>query len=112
MTLSVWPADQLATGCVEVFGARIDGVSTINDRKPCMTNKKPSASKSMPARQPTKLDAATLSNMAHQPQSSGVVPHDDALQRIADMLAKLSPSNVDLVTNIIHLIFEQQTPEK
>ena len=112
---SIWSnrlADQLVTGCVEVFGARIDGVSTINDRKPCMTNKKPSTRTTASAHQPTKLGAATLSNMAHHTQLSNIVPHDDALQRIADMLTKLSPSNVDLVTNIIRVIFEQQIPEK
>ena len=78
-----------------------------------MTNKKTITSKSAPAQQAIKLDAATLSNMAHQPESSGIVPHDDdALQRIADMLAKLSPSNVSLVTNIIRMIFDQQASEK
>ncbi|WP_152615117.1 hypothetical protein [Janthinobacterium lividum] len=78
-----------------------------------MTNRKPSTGTTASAHQPTKLDAATLSNMAHQPESSGVVPHDDdALQRIADMLAKLSPSNVDLATNIIRVIFDQQRSEK
>lgn len=77
-----------------------------------MTHRPPITSKSVPVRQPTKLDAATLSNMAHQPESSGIAPHDDALQRIADMLAKLSPSNVSLVTNIIQVIVDQQTPEK
>ncbi len=77
-----------------------------------MTNKKNITSKSVPAQQPAKLDAATLSNMAHQPKSSCIVPHDDALQRIADMVAKLSPSNVSLVTNIIQVIVDQQTPEK
>ena len=77
-----------------------------------MTNKKPSTRTTASAHQPTKLDAATLSNMAHQPKSSGIVPHDDALQRIADMVAKLSPSNVSLVTNIIRVIFDQQASEK
>ena len=78
-----------------------------------MTNKKPSTSTTASAHQPTKLDAAMLSNMAHQPKSSGIVPHDDdELQTIADMLTKLSPSNVDLVTNIIHVIFDQQELEK
>ena len=74
-----------------------------------MTNKKPSTRTTASAHQPTKLDAATLSNMAHQPESSGVVPHDDdAFQRIADMLAKLSPSNVSLITNLIQVIVDQQ----
>ena len=77
-----------------------------------MTNKNPSTRTTASTHQPTKLDAATLSNMAHQPNSSGIVPHDDALQRIADMVAKLSPSNVSLVTNIIQVIVDQQTPEK
>lgn len=77
-----------------------------------MTHKPPITSKSVPVRQPTKLDAATLRNMAHQPESSGIVPHDVALQAIADMLAKLSPSNLHMVKNIIQVIFDQQTPEK
>lgn len=55
------------------------------------------------------LDGTTFSNMAHEPELSGIVPHDDdALQRIADMLTKLSPSNVDLVTNIIRCILVEQ----
>jgi 3-methyladenine DNA glycosylase/8-oxoguanine DNA glycosylase len=81
-----------------------------------MTNKKPTTRTTASAHQPAKLDAVTLSNMAHQPKSSGIVPHDDddddALQRISDMLAKLSPSNVDLVTNIIQAIVDQQIHEK
>ena len=78
-----------------------------------MTHKPPITSKSVPVHQPTKLNAATLRNMAHQLESSGVVPHDDdALQRIAEMLAKLSLSNVDLVTSIIQVIVDQQTPAK
>ena len=101
--------DLIATGCVEVFGVRIDGISTINDRKPRMTHKKPNIRTTASAQQPAKLDAATLSNMAHQPKSSGIVPHDeDALQTIADMLTKLSPSNVDLVTSIIRCILADQ----
>ena len=77
-----------------------------------MTHKPPITSKSVPVQQLMKLDAATLSNMAHQQESSGIAPHDDTLQRIADMLAKLSPSNVDLVTSIIRCILAEQTPEK
>ena len=76
-----------------------------------MTNKKPNIRTTASAHQPTKLDAATLSNMAHHPQLSNIVPHSDALQRIADMLAELSPSNVSLITNIIQVIVDQQTPE-
>lgn len=112
MVCLVGHVERLATGCVEVLVVRIDGVSTINDREPSMTNKKTIISKSVPAQQPAKLDAATLSNMAHQPKSSGIVPHDDALQRIANMLTKLSPSNVSLITNIIQVIVDQQMPEK
>lgn len=75
-----------------------------------MTNKKTITSKSAPAQQAIKLDAATLSNMAHQPESPDIVPHDDdAFQRIADMVANLSPCNVSLVTNIIQVIVDQQT---
>lgn len=74
-----------------------------------MTNKKTIASKTASAHQPTKLDVATLRNMAHQPEPSGVP--DDALQRIIELLTQLSPSNVDLVTNIIRAIVDQQTPE-
>ncbi|WP_141749954.1 hypothetical protein [Janthinobacterium sp. HH107] len=73
-----------------------------------MTNKKTIASKSVPACAATKLDAAMLSNMSHQPKSSGTVPHDDALQTTGNMLTKLSPSNLDLVTNIIRCILADQ----
>ena len=77
-----------------------------------MTKKKSINSKSVLEHLPSKLDAATLSNMAHQPESSGIVPHDDAsLQTIIELLTKLSPSNVDLITNIIRVIFDQQTPK-
>lgn len=74
-----------------------------------MINKKPIIRKSASAHQPTKLDVATLRNMAHQPEPSGGL--DDALQRIIELLTQLSPSNVDLVTNIIRAIVDQQTPE-
>ncbi|WP_156894649.1 hypothetical protein [Janthinobacterium sp. 1_2014MBL_MicDiv] len=80
-----------------------------------MTNQKTIASKTASAHQPTKLDAATLRNMAHhnmahQPESSGV-PDDASLQSIIELLTQLSPSNVDLVTNIIRAILDQQIPE-
>ena len=76
-----------------------------------MTNKKTIASKTASAHQPTKLDVATLRNMAHQPEPSGV-PDDASLQAIIELLTKLSPSNVSLITNIIQVIVDQQTPEK
>ena len=75
-----------------------------------MTNKKPIIRKTASAHQSTKLDVATLRNMAHQPEPSGV--HGVAsLQAIIELLTKLSPSNVDLVTNIIRAIVDQQRPE-
>ena len=74
-----------------------------------MTNKKPIIRKTASAHQSTKLDVATLRNMAHQPEPSG--GHDDSLQRIIELLTQLSPSNVDMVTNIIRAIVDQQTPE-
>lgn len=73
-----------------------------------MTNKKPITSKSVPSHQPAKLDAATLSNMAHQPEPSGVHDDDAEIQAIIELLTKLSPSNVDLVTNIIRCILVEQ----
>lgn len=76
-----------------------------------MTNKKIIASKTASAHQPTKLDVATLRNMAHQLEPSGV-PDDASLQAIIELLTKLSPSNVSLITNIIQVIVDQQTPEK
>ncbi|MBB5371072.1 MULTISPECIES: hypothetical protein [unclassified Janthinobacterium] len=75
-----------------------------------MTNKKPIIRKTASAHQPTELDGARLSNMAQQPEPSDV--HDDAsLQAIIELITKLSPSNVDLVTKIIRAIVDQLTPE-
>lgn len=104
------PASEIAAGCVEVLGDLIDGISTINDRKPRMTNKKPATRKHAPARQPTKLDAAMRSNMAHQSASSAAGNGADsaALQPVAEMLTKLSPSNAQLVENIIRCILVEQ----
>lgn len=75
-----------------------------------MTNKKPVTRKHAPARQSTKLDAATLRNMAHLPASPAADNGADsaALQPIAEMLAKLSPSNLHLVENIIRCILVEQ----
>jgi hypothetical protein len=102
-------APQIATGCVEVLGIRIDGISTINDRKLTMTNKKFVARKIAPVPQLTKLDVATLRNLALQPESLGHVPDDAASQPIPDMLTKLSPSNLHLVENIIRVIIDEQS---
>jgi hypothetical protein len=76
-----------------------------------MTNKKPVSRKRVPATQSTKLDAATLRNMAHQTALPAADNDVDsaALQPIAEMLAKLSPSNLHLVENIIRVIVEDQT---
>lgn len=72
-----------------------------------MTNRKPITRTTASAHQPTKLDAATLRNMAHQPEPSGV--HDDALQRIIEPLTQLSPSNLQMVKNIIRVIVDEQS---
>jgi hypothetical protein len=103
------PAAQIATGRVEVLGVRIDGINTINDRKPSMTKQKLLASKSAPANQFTKLDAATLNNKAHQPASAAGGVDNAALQPIAEMLTQLSPSNLHLVENIIRVIVDEQS---
>jgi hypothetical protein len=78
-----------------------------------MTNKKPATRKHAPARQTTKLDAATLRNMAHQTASPAADNDVDssALQPIAEMLVKLSPSNLHLVENIIRLVIDEQARE-
>jgi ubiquinone biosynthesis protein UbiJ len=61
----------------------------------------------LPALAPAKLDAATLSNMAHRPVV--VVSGDDAvLHRIAELLTKLSPSNLQLVEGIIRCVLVEQ----
>ena len=104
-------ADQLATGWVEVFGIRIDGISTINDQKPSMTNKKTIARKSVPACAATKLDAATLSNMARQPGVVVTSVDEVVLRRIAELLIKLSPSKLHLVDDIIRCVLvEHEKP--
>ena len=78
-----------------------------------MTNKTPIISKSLPAQAPTKLDAATLSNMAYQPEPLAVVASSDEAvsKRIAELLTKLSPSNLQLVEGIIRcVLIEQENP--
>lgn len=104
------PESEIAAGCVEVLGIRIDGICTINDRKPRMPNKKLAVRKHSLAHQTTKLDAAVLRNMAHQSASAAADNGVDsaALQSIAEMLAKLSPSNLHLVENIIRVIVDEQ----
>ena len=66
-----------------------------------MTNKKPIISKSLPAQAPTKLDAATLSNMAHQPVVVVSSADEAVSKRIAELLTKLSPANFKLVEGIV-----------
>ncbi|MBA5606797.1 hypothetical protein H3H36_15680 [Duganella sp. FT3S] len=73
-----------------------------------MTNKKPITRRNAPARQFTKLDAATLSNMSHQSAPVGVGPNNAALQPITEILTKLSPSNLHLVESIIRVIVDEQ----
>ncbi len=83
---------------------------SINDRKPSMPNKKAVSRKHVQAHQPTKLDAATRSNMAHQPASPAADNGADSavLLGIAEMLTKLSPSNAQLVEKIIRCILVEQ----
>lgn len=75
-----------------------------------MTNKKPVTRRAAPARPSTKLDAATLQNMAHQQSSTAarIAADSVALQPVVEMLAKLSPSNLHLVENIIRIIVDEQ----
>jgi len=73
-----------------------------------MTKKPPITSKSLPAQAPTKLDAATLSNMAHQPVVVVTSADEAASRRIAELLTKLSPSNLQLVEGIIRCILADQ----
>lgn len=78
-----------------------------------MTYKKPNIRTTSSAQEPAKLDAATLSNMAHQPEPLAVVASaDEAVsKRIAELLTKLSPSNLQLVEGIIRCVLvEQENP--
>ena len=76
-----------------------------------MTNKKPITSKSLPAQAPAKLDAATLRNMAHQPVYVVASADEAVSKRIAELLTKLSPSNLQLVEGIIRCVLvEQENP--
>nr|WP_314625436.1 hypothetical protein [uncultured Janthinobacterium sp.] len=73
-----------------------------------MTNKKNLISKNLPALAPANLDAATLSNMAHQ-QVVVVASADEAVsKRIVELLTKLSPSNLQLVEGIIRCVLVEQ----
>ncbi len=76
-----------------------------------MTNKKPVTRRNAPARPSTKLDVATLQNMAHQQLSTAAAVAADsvALQPVVEMLTKLSASNLHLVENIIRVIVDEQT---
>ena len=75
-----------------------------------MTNKNLITSNTLPMQAPTKLDAATLSNMAHQPEPLAVVASADEVvsKRIAELLTKLSPSNLRLVEGIIRCVVVDQ----
>lgn len=76
-----------------------------------MTNKPPITSKRLPAQAPTKLDAAMLSNMAHQPVVVVASADEGVSKRIAELLTKLSPSNLQLVEGIIQCVLvEQENP--
>lgn len=76
-----------------------------------MTNKKTIISKNLPELALAKLDAATLSNMAHRPVVVVVSGDDAVLHRIAELLTKLSPSNLQLVEGIIRCVLvEQENP--
>lgn len=76
-----------------------------------MTNKKTVTRRNAPARPSTKLDAATLQNMAHRQISTAAAVAADsvALQPVVEMLTKLLPSNLHLVENIIRVIVDEQT---
>ena len=76
-----------------------------------MTHKPSITSKSLPAQVPTKLDAATLSNMAQQPVVVVTSADEAVSKRIAELLTKLSPSNLQLVEGIIRCVLvEQENP--
>ena len=76
-----------------------------------MTNKKTIISKSLPPQASTKLDAATLSNRAHHPVTVVASADEAVSKRIAELLTKLSPSNLQLVEGIIRCVLvEQENP--
>jgi hypothetical protein len=108
------PESEIAAGCVEVLGIRIDGICTINDRKPNMTNKKHVTRKNAPGHQSTKLDVATPYVTADHATSGlvGIGADSSALQPLAEMLLKLSPFNLHLVESIIRAIVEEQTRDR
>lgn len=93
--------------CVVVPSVRIDGSSTINERKLRMTKETPLASKP----QSVTVDAAMLRNLALQSEISGSTPHEEAVLVIVELLAQLSPSNMQLAKNIVRCILDAQDGE-
>lgn len=97
--------------CVEVFGVRIDGFSTINERKLRMTNKKPISTTPARVCQTSKVTAAALQNLALQPDIAALAQYDKAFLPIVELLAQLSLANLQLAENIIRCILNEQTSE-
>jgi hypothetical protein len=90
-----------------VPSVRIDGISTINERKLHMTKETPLATKP----QMVTLDAATLRNLALQSETSSLTPHEEAALSIVELLARLSPTNMQLAEDIVRCIHDAQLDE-
>lgn len=76
-----------------------------------MTNKKPIAATPARMQQVTKLDAATLQNLSLQADIEPMAQHDKALLPIVELLAQLSPANLQLAENIVRYILDEQASE-
>lgn len=69
-----------------------------------MTKEKPLATKP----QTVTGDAATLLNLALQSETSGWVPHEEAVLSIVELLTQLSPANLKLAESIVRFLHEAQ----
>jgi hypothetical protein len=76
-----------------------------------MTKEKPLSAKPLHGNKAVTVDAATLRNLALQSETSSSTPHEEAVSSIVELLAQLSPTNMQLAENIVRCIYDSQVGE-
>lgn len=76
-----------------------------------MTKENPLSTKPLHEHKAVTVDAATLRNLALQSETFSSTPHEEAVLSIVELLAQLSPTNMQLAENIVRCIHDAQIDE-
>ena len=76
-----------------------------------MTKEEPLSTIPLHSDKPVPVDAATLRNLALQSEAYSSVQHEETVVSIVELLAQLSPANIQLAKNIVRCIHDAQDGE-